>query len=65
MWSQLDVCLFGKTDMDGRFIISIPQETEQLLFGIVGMELTEIKLKKDCDTVEVVMMCGAFYSLVP
>ena len=59
-----DTLLLGKTDMDGRFIISIPQETEQLLFGTVGMEWTEIKLKKDCDTVEVVMMCGVTYDFI-
>ena len=53
-----DTLLLGKTNMDGRFTISIPQETGRLLFDHLGMEWTEIKLKKDCDTVEVVMMYG-------
>jgi hypothetical protein len=59
-----DTVLFGKTDMNGRFIISIPQETGRLLFGYVGMERTEIKLKKDCDTVEVVMMYAGTYDFM-
>src|SRR5674476_670863 len=59
-----DTVLFGKTDMNGRFKISIPQETDRLLFRFVGMEWTEIKLKKDCDTVEVVMMYGVLYDFM-
>ena len=37
---------YGKTDMDGHFKISIPQEIDRLLFSYVGMECTEIILKK-------------------
>jgi hypothetical protein len=59
-----DKLLLGKTDMDGRFKISIPEETERLFFGTVGMEWTEIKLKKDCDTVEVVMMYSVTYDFI-
>ena len=59
-----DTLLLGKTDMDGQFIIRIPQETGRLLFGYVGMEWTEIKLSKDCDTVEVVMMYGVNYDFM-
>lgn len=59
-----DTVFLGKTDMDGRFKIIIPQETDKLLFTYVGMEPTEIKLKKDCDTVEVVMMYGVLYDFM-
>lgn len=59
-----DNVVLGKTDMDGRFIISIPQETESLLFGYIGMEWAEIKLRKDCDTVEVVMMNYVIYDFM-
>jgi len=59
-----DTLLLGKTDMDGRFTISIPHETGRLLFGDIGMERTEIILKKDCDTVEVVMMYGVIYDFI-
>lgn len=59
-----DTSLLGKTDMDGRFTISISQETDNLLFSFVGMEWTDIRLKKDCDTVEVVMMYGVHYDFI-
>jgi hypothetical protein len=59
-----DTVLLGKTDMAGRFIISIPQETDRLLFSYLGMEWTEIKLRRDCDTVEVVMMYDGTYDFM-
>jgi hypothetical protein len=59
-----DNVLLGKTDMDGRFKINIPQETESLLFLYVGMEWADIGLKKDCDTVEVVMMYDGTYDFM-
>ncbi|BDD03861.1 hypothetical protein [Aureibacter tunicatorum] len=51
-----DNILLGKTDMNGRFKISIPQETDSLLFRYIGMEWTDIKLTNICDTVEIIMM---------
>ena len=59
-----DNLLLGKTDMEGRFKIIISQETESLLFRYVGMEWTDIKLKKDCDTVEVVVMYDVIYDFI-
>jgi hypothetical protein len=59
-----DNLLVGKTDMDGRFKISLPQETDSLLFRYIGMEWTYIKLKKDCDTVEVVVMYDVIYDFI-
>ncbi len=59
-----DSVLLGKTDMDGRFKISIPQEIDRLLFSYVGMEWTEVELKNDCDTVEVVMMYDFIYDFM-
>lgn len=59
-----DTLLLGKTDMDGGFKISIPQETGKLLFGYVGMEWTEIKLKKYCDTIEVIMLYSGTYDFM-
>ena len=56
--------LLGKTEMVGRFKISIPQETDSLLFRYVGMEWTDIRLKKDCDTVEVVMIYAGTYDFM-
>jgi hypothetical protein len=59
-----DSLLLGKTDMDGRFKISIPQETDSLMFRYIGMEWTDIRLKEDCDTIEVVMMYHAIYDFM-
>lgn len=59
-----DSLLLGKTDMHGRFKISIPQETDSLMFRYLGFEWTDIKLKKDCDTVEVVMMYVRTYDFM-
>jgi len=59
-----DSLLLGKTDMDGRFKISIPQETDSLLFRYLGMEWTDIRLKKECDTIEVVLMYDAIYDFM-
>ncbi|WP_157493551.1 hypothetical protein [Draconibacterium sediminis] len=59
-----DNVLLGETDMHGQFRISIPQETDSLLFRFVGMEWTDIRLKKDCDTVEVVMIYDGTYNFM-
>jgi hypothetical protein len=59
-----DSLLLGKTDMDGRFKIIIRQETDSLIFRYLGMEWTDIRLKKDCDTVEVVMMYDVIYDFM-
>jgi hypothetical protein len=59
-----DKLLLAKTDLEGRFKISIKQETDKLLFSWLGMELTEIKLHDKCDTVEVVMLYDGTYDFM-
>lgn len=59
-----DTALLGKTDMDGRFTIRILQETNRLLFSFLGMEMSEVKLKTDCNTVEVVMLYDGTYDFM-
>lgn len=59
-----DKIVLGKTDMDGRFKISIPQETDSLMIRYLGMEWTDIRLKEDCDTIEVVLMYHAIYDFM-
>ncbi len=59
-----DNILLGKTDIDGRFKINVPQETDCLLFHYLGMESTDIILKKDCDTVEVVILYDGTYDFM-
>ncbi len=56
--------LLAKTDIEGRFKISIQQETDKLIFSWIGMESTEIKLHDKCDTVEVVMMYDGTYDFM-
>ena len=50
--------------MDGHFKINIPQETDSLMFRYLGMEWTDIRLKKDCDTIEVVLMYDVIYDFI-
>lgn len=59
-----DSVFLGKTNMDGRFKINISQETDSLMLRYLGMEWTDIGLKKDCDTVEVVMMYDVIYDFM-
>ena len=56
--------VLAKTDLEGRFKISIQQETDKLIFSWVGMEPTEIKLHNKCNTVEVVMMYAGTYDFM-
>lgn len=51
-----DTTLFGKTDSSGRFKIEIPRQTQTLRLNDIGFEETVIKLKNDCDTLEIVML---------
>ncbi len=61
---SVDTLLLGKTDIEGRFKINIPQKTDKLLFSWICMEWTTIELQKDCDTIEVVMMCDVIYDFM-
>ncbi|RZJ80736.1 MAG: hypothetical protein EOO47_06630 [Flavobacterium sp.] len=56
--------ILGKTDMEGRFNIIIPQDIDRLSLTYLGMETTEIKLMKDCDTIEVIMMYDVIYDFI-
>lgn len=61
---DIDTTMIGETDLDGRFKIEIPQNTDKLLFSFIGMEWTFVKLNKSCDTLEVVMMYDAIYDFM-
>lgn len=56
-----DTVLLGTTGIDGRFTITIPQETKKLIFSWVGMEWTSIELFPGCDNLEVIMMIEVIY----
>jgi hypothetical protein len=61
---NIDSMLFGETDLTGFFKITVPQETDKLILSFIGMEETTIKLKQDCDTVEVVMIYNGTYDFM-
>ncbi len=61
---QIDTVLIGKTDINGRFSIEIPSDTDSLLLTFVGFEWTTIQLQADCDTLEVVMMYDVIYDFM-
>ncbi|NBW36191.1 MAG: hypothetical protein EBR30_14455 [Cytophagia bacterium] len=56
-----DTIQLGTTDINGEFEIEIPINTDSLLFGFIGMELTPIKLTAKCDRIEIVMMVYVSY----
>ena len=56
--------LLGETDFDGRFKINILQKTDSLFFRYTGMEFADIKMKEDCDNIEVIMMHFVIYDFI-
>jgi hypothetical protein len=58
---QIDTALIGKTDINGRFSIEIPSDTDSLILTFIGFEWTTIQLQADCDTLEVIMMYDVIY----
>lgn len=61
---HLDSTLIGKTEIDGRFTIEIPDTTNFLHLSFIGFEWTTIRIQIDCDTLEVVMMVDAIYDFM-
>jgi len=59
-----DKLIVGNTDNDGKFKISIPQNTQTLLLNWIGLEQATIKLNNNCDTVEIVMMTSGTYDFM-
>jgi hypothetical protein len=56
--------LLGETDFDGQFKINILQKTDSLFFRYTGMEFADIKMKEDCDNVELIMMHFVIYDFI-
>jgi CarboxypepD_reg-like domain len=59
-----DTILFGKTDLNGRFKIDVPQQTQSLFLTWVGFERKNIKLNSDCDTLEIIMLNASTYDFM-
>ncbi|UGS22718.1 hypothetical protein [Flavobacterium channae] len=56
--------LLGETDFDGQFKIIISGKNDTLCLDFIGMEFTEIKLKEDCNNVEIIMMYYVIYDFI-
>ncbi len=56
--------IFGQTDIDGRFTIELPENTDSLLLSFIGFESTTIKFQEDCDTLEVILMVHVIYDFM-
>jgi len=61
---SLDTVKIGETNLDGQFNITIKEETNQLMFGFVGMEWLTIKFVDNCENLEVIMMSEWFYDFI-
>ena len=59
-----DTTIFGETDLEGRFKIQLPQETQTIVLRGVGLEPTTIKLNDSCHAVEVVMLLAGTYDFM-
>jgi len=53
---KIDTVLIGETDIDGRFNVNIPTESEKLLFSWVGMEWATVTLPDNCENIEIILL---------
>jgi len=61
---DIDTLLIGETDIDGRFQITIPKETDTLIISWLAMEWATINLQFDCDTIEIILLHDATYDFI-
>ena len=61
---NLDSVLLGRTDSEGNFKIEVPLKTKSILFRYIGMERNSIRLDKDCNHLDVIMMQAANYDFM-
>ena len=59
-----DTVTVGKTDINGFFLIEIPDSVKKITFSFIGLERTNIELIDKCDEVEVVMMSSVTYDFI-
>jgi hypothetical protein len=53
---NVDTVLFGKSDMDGNFSITVPAGTKTLLLASVGMEWKKLDLSDSCSNLEIILL---------
>lgn len=61
---SLDTVEIDKTNLDGEFNISIQEETDQLMFGFVGLEPMTITFANNCEKLEIIMMYSVHYDFI-
>ncbi|NOU59603.1 hypothetical protein [Marinifilum caeruleilacunae] len=61
---SIDTVEIGRTYLHGEFNISIPEETDQLMFWLVGLEPMTIKFADNCEKLEIIMMYGVHYDFI-
>ena len=54
----------AETDFDGRFSITIPNETEKLFIKWIGIEDITIQLLNDCDNLEIIALDQGTYDFM-
>lgn len=61
---NMDTITLGSTDVDGYFNIEVPVETKELLLGFVAMEWTSVKIRDNCQNLEIIMMADVIYDYI-
>ncbi|TKG90718.1 hypothetical protein EYV94_22905 [Puteibacter caeruleilacunae] len=61
---NMDTIALGSTGVDGYFKIEVPAETKELLLGFIGMEWISVKIREDCQNLEIIMMVDVIYDFI-
>ena len=61
---SIDTIEIAKADIDGNFKFDLPTGTKKLLVGYLGMEWTNIELKKGCSSIDIIMMYNVIYDFI-
>ncbi|RKD90184.1 hypothetical protein [Mangrovibacterium diazotrophicum] len=54
----------GTTNENGKFEIQVSNETNELLIGWIGMEWEKVKITKECNNYEVILLPFVIYDFV-
>jgi hypothetical protein len=56
-----DTVLIAQTSLEGYFELTVPKETNKLLFGFIGYELAAVSLPDNCEYLEVILLVDVLY----
>lgn len=62
--NNADTTLLVKTDIEGKFKIDIPSQTQSLIIYGIGMEPKLINLPDNCNYFEIIMLGSATYDFM-